>query len=452
VPFVLLLLDYWPLGRFQDHGCRRQVARHCNGGAFSEWSNAATRLVAEKLPLLALAVVCCWTTVWSQGEAVASIKRFPFPWRMENAAVSYVVYLRELFCPVNLAVLYPRLGSDLAPWKVWAAVAVLAVLTTAATVCRRRCPYLLVGWLWYLGMLVPVIGLVQVGSVAIADRFTYLPQIGLAMALVWGAADLCRLWPPGRRLCGAASALVLAVLMVAAWRQTSFWRNGETLWGHAVMCTSNNAPAHINLGNAFTDQGRLDEAIVQYRRALRISPGYAEAHYNLGNTFAAQDRLDTAIAEYRQAIEINPRHAFAHANMAAILARQGRFAEAAAHFREALQLQFDHSDVNNNLAWLRATCPEAGLRNAAEAVTLAERANRLSGYRRADYLDTLAAAYAEAGRFPEALETACRAAELAEQQHQPALADALRPRIALYRAKKPYHAPPAPPAAQPPKR
>jgi tetratricopeptide (TPR) repeat protein len=449
LPFVLLLLDYWPLERMAVTG--RENARGHGAGSGSRFS-LLMRLVVEKLPLLVLVVLSCKLTVWSQAEALQSLECFPLWWRMCSAANAYVVYLGQLFCPVSLAVLYPRLDFDVPVGKVAGAVLLLVMVTAAVLLCRRRRPYLLIGWLWYLGMLVPVIGLVQLGSVASADRYTYLPQIGLAVALVWGTADLCRSWAHRRWLCGAASALVLAVLMGGAWRQTSFWRNGETLWAHAVLCTSENLVAHNNLGNALMESGRLDEAIAQYRKALQIDPRHAEMHYNLGNVLLARGELDAALAEYQEAVKLRPDHPFARTNMASVLARQGRFAEAAGHFQRAMEIRPDFPDVINNLAWLRATCPEAGLRSGAEAVTLAQRVNQLSGYGRPDYLDTLAAAYAEAGRLPEALETGHRALELARQQNQPALADALRARIALYQAGKPYHAPRPAPAVQPPKR
>ena len=211
-------------------------------------------------------------------------------------------------------------------------------------------------------------------------------------------------------------------------------------------------PAHNNLGNALMDLGRLDEAAVQYREAIQIDPRFAEVHYNLGNVLTARGHGDEAIAEYQKAVDIKPDHAFAHANMGSILARQGRFKEAAGHFRRALEIKPAFPDISNNLAWLLATCPEAGLRNGGEAVALAQRTNQFCGYRRPDYLDTLAAAYAETGRFPEARETAYRALELARQQNQQALSDDLRARLALYQAGKPYHTPRSTPARQPPPR
>jgi tetratricopeptide (TPR) repeat protein len=209
--------------------------------------------------------------------------------------------------------------------------------------------------------------------------------------------------------------------------------------------------AHTNLGNALTDLRRFDEAIVQYQKALELRPDYADVHYNLGNVLAARGRLDEAMAHYQKAVELKPAHALAHANFGSVLANQGQFEEAMAHYRRVLELKPGHPDAHNNLARLRATCPEPARRNGDEAVALAKRASQLCGGRRPDYIETLAAAYAEAGRFPDALETARKALALAQQQNKQALADALRAQIAQYEAGKPYHEPLLAPARQPPK-
>ena len=255
LPFVLLLLDYWPLGRMGSH--RRQI-------------------VIEKLPLLVLAAACCAITLWVQGEAVLPDERLPFCWRAANALVSYVAYVGQLFCPMGLAVFYPHPGAHLPLWKVAGAAVLLVSISAAAVSCRRRAPYVLVGWLWYVGMLVPVVGLVQVGAQEMADRYTYLPQIGLCISLAWLAAAACRHWPSPRWASSMAATVVLLALMACAWRQTSFWRDSEALWTRALACTSRNNVAHTNLGIFLAGQGRLDEAISQYRRALDIKPNFAQ--------------------------------------------------------------------------------------------------------------------------------------------------------------------------------
>jgi tetratricopeptide (TPR) repeat protein len=377
----------------------------------------------------------------------------------------------QLFCPVGLAAYYPHPEGDLPVWKVIGALAVLACISAGVLARWRRYPYLLVGWLWYVGMLIPVIGLVQVGKIAMADRYTYLPQIGLCIALAWGTIDVCRSWPYRRWLCGVTSALVLAVLMGCAWRQTSFWCDSETLWPHTIACTSPNWLAHNNFGIALASGGRVDEAVAHYRKALEIKPDYSEAHNNLANALAAQGRLDEAMAHYRKSLEIQPNYPEAYYNLGSILAgcgrldeaivqfrwglairdnaevrynlgnvlaRRGRFDEALAEYRKALEIQPDFAEPHNSLAWLRATCPVASLRNGAEAIEHAQQADQLCGGRRPDVLDSLAAAYAEAGWFPEALVAARKALDLAMRQNKQDLANGLRARIARYEAGKPY--------------
>ncbi len=267
--------------------------------------------------------------------------------------------------------------------------------------------------------------------------------------------------------------LVLTVLMGCAWRQVSFWRDSETLWTHTLACTSRNKLAHNNLGNFLADreqlaeavahyrqaletdpnyidayfnlgaalfsQGRYDEAIAQYRQALKVQPDFVLAHNNLGEVLARQGRLDEAVAQYRKALEIQPDLILALDNLGQVLARQGHWEEAIRQHHKALKIQPDYLETLKNLAWLLATCPEGALRNGREALELAERANRLCASSRADVLDTLAAACAETGRFPEALAASQKALELATQSNDRALADALRARIALYEAGKPYH-------------
>ena len=292
LPFLLLLLDYWPLGRM--NGAEPDVPAR-----FS----VPMRLILEKVPMLAIACLFCLLTVHGRtAAALAANQQYSFGWRIGNALISYVAYLGQFFCPLGLAPCYPR-RPVLPPWQVAAAVLLLVSITAAAVRWRRQRPYLLVGWLWYVGMLVPVIGLVQFGGQAEADRFTYLPQIGLAVALVWTAADACRAWPRFRPIGAVAATCAVMILAVAAWRQTSYWRDSETLWTRTLACTSRNAVAHNNLGIALADRGRIDEAIEQYRKALDINPDYVEAHNNLGIALASCGRIDEAIEHYRKALE-----------------------------------------------------------------------------------------------------------------------------------------------------
>ena len=458
LPFVLLLLDYWPL--------RRMVFVPREGRV-----SVLVRLVIEKIPLFVVAGGNCLLTLLVQDRSLVSIEHLPLWWRIDNAIIAYVTYLGQFFYPVGLSVLYPRPGLDLPLWKVFAAFLVLASITTAAFIGRRRCPYILVGWLWYLGMLVPVIGFLQVGTVSVADRFTYLTQIGLGIALAWGAADLCRSWSYRRWVCGVASASVLAVLMGCALRQTSFWRDSETLWTRALACNSQNAFAQGSLGMALHESGRIDEAAACYLKAIEIGPD-GDAHNNLGGILADRGEIDAAVAHFQKALKINPDSASAHNNLGGILADRGRTDEAIAHFRKALETEPNSADTHSSLgkallrqgkpsetltewreavrlqptdigsvsqlASLLATCPETSIRNGDEAVYLARWAVELSKGRKPTVLGTLAAAYAEAGQFSKAIEAAERAVALASTDGNVALADTLRAQIKLYQAGSPY--------------
>jgi tetratricopeptide (TPR) repeat protein len=488
-PLVLLLLDYWPLERFA--GSRRRptpphsTLLHCNGGGLLSGRNVLAtklarfplswRLVIEKLPLLLLGMLFCTATVWAQREAVGLNAGLPLGWRIANALVSYVAYLGQLFCPIGLAAYYPHPALHLPIWTVIGSTLLLACISAVAVACRRRCPYLLVGWLWYVGMLTPVIGLLQVGGQARADRYTYLPQIGLYIALAWGVVDLCRDWAYRRWLCGVSSAVVLAILMGCAWRQTCFWRENLTLWNHTLACTAPNTLAHHNLGCALSDQGQSDAAIAHFqqalqirptnagaydgigaaltdrgqvvqaipylREALRLAPDFAGAHYDLANALVRSDQVELAIAHYQRALEIEPDYVLAHCKLAKALTTLGRCEEAMSHCEEALAVNANDAEADGDVAWLLATCPDAKFRNGPRAIELAERATKLSEGKKPETLDALAAANAEAGRFPEALAAARQALAIAQRQKQQALVVALRARIALYQTGKPFHQP-----------
>jgi tetratricopeptide (TPR) repeat protein len=434
-------------------------------------SSVFWQLAIEKLPLVLLSVIFCAVTFWTQTVAREANETLPLGERLANALVSYVAYLGQLVYPVGLAIFYPHPGANLPLGKVLVAVVVFMLVSSGVLACRRRCPYLLMGWLWYLVMLAPVIGVVQAGWQAMADRFTYLPQIGLCIAMAWGAADLLRCCSYRGWLGSGAVALVLAVLMGCAWRQTCFWRDSEILWTHALTCTLRNDTAHSKLGMALADSGRHDAAISQYRKALaikadnaevhsnlsvalgaqgrlddammhaqealRVDPRSAGAHFNLALILSCRGRLDEAIVHYQQGLETEPGDARAHCYLGAALAKRERFDESAAQFEQAVRLKPDDVDAQVQLAWLRATCPEVSLRNGAAAIEHARRARQLCSSPRLDVFNTLAAAYAEAGQFPEAVAAARQALELAEQHRAWALANSLRSRIAQYEAGSP---------------
>jgi protein O-mannosyl-transferase len=373
-----------------------------------------------------------------QAVGAASLLHVSLPARIGNALVSYAVYILNLFWPVNLAVFYPY-HSALPMWQVAGALVLLAGITFLVLAAARRCPWLPVGWFWYLGMLLPVIGILQVGAQAQADRYTYLSLIGLFLMGTWTVAELC---PPGRYrkpVLGALMAIVLAILTVCTPVQIAYWRNSESLWTHALACTSDNVTTRYHLGLAYFQQRRADEAITQFQKALEIQPDYAEARYDLGTVLIQQGRLDEAILQLQKSLEIKPGYAPAHNNLGIALLKLGRLDEAIAHFKKSLEIRPDQVEIQNNLAWLLATSPQASLRNGSLAVELAQRANQLAGAKNPNFLCTLAAAYAEAGRFSEAVETAQRALPLAEAQYNTALADDIQTQLKLYQAGVPFH-------------
>ena len=564
LPFVLLLLDYWPLGRvatLNDHRDPFPIPRH---------------LILEKLPWFALAAASCLATILAQHEAIKSFETIPLPLRAGNALISCVAYLRQMLWPAGMAVFYPFSPGGIGVSEVIFSLVLLAGISSGVFLRRRQHAYLLTGWLWYLGMLVPVIGLMQVGAQARADRYTYLPQIGLYLALTWAVSDFCAGWRYRRLVLGGCGAGLLVALIFCARVQTSCWQNSESLWTRTLACTSNNLVAHLDLGEALVEQGRVDEAMVHFQQALQIRPGYAETYYNLGNALLQQGRVNEAIGHFQQALQIRPDYADAHFNLGVAQVRQGNVDEAIAHFQKALQIQPDDTqarlalgnallqqghvgdaldhfqkavqvepdnleaqvalgsallqlgqvgeaityfrkalqieprnaeaqcdlgaalfrqgnvddaiahfqkaleinpgiaeahlnlgsafvkkgevneaiahfqkaltiepdnvEVLNDLAWLLATAPQASLRNGNRAVELAQRADQVAGGESPIILSTLAAAYAEVGRFGDAQQSARKAVEQATAAGQQGLVVELTRELKLYEAGLPYQA------------
>jgi tetratricopeptide (TPR) repeat protein len=362
---------------------------------------------------------------------------------------------------------------------VCAATVVLAGITAGVVACRKKRPYLLVGWLWYLGMLVPVIGIIQISYYAHADRYTYLPEIGLALALTWAVAEGSAGWKNRRAALGGLMAAAAGALTVCGCVQTSYWRDSQSLWTRALSCTSSNSVACLNLGGAYYAKKDWENAIKQYRQALEFRPVYAKARYNLGNAFFAKGDRAGAIEQYRQAVEIKPEYAEAHNNLGIALAVDGKLDEAITHFQKTLEIEPHYAEAQFNLgkalygkgdreaaiaqyrkaleinpadarardnlgsvllelAWMLATTPDSSLRNGARAEALATQASQLSGSGNPAILRTLAAAYAEQGSYGPAAAAARRALEMAARQKQDALAAALQQEIKLYEANKPF--------------
>ena len=319
LPVALLLLDYWPLKRFEEPG-------------------GAGRLFREKIPLFALSVASSLATLLAQvkGASAVSLERIPATARVANAFVAAASYIVKTVWPSSLAVYYPHPGAGQDAWKIAAAALLVIGLTVLAVRRARTSPYLATGWFWYLATLVPVIGLVQVGSQAMADRYTYVPLIGLFIAVSWGVPELVSRWRFRVPFLAISAGAVLCALAAATTLQARHWRSDIALFSHAIEVTSGNWLAEMNLGSALDRLGRGDDAIAHYREAIRIRPDYAEAHYNLGVDMARKGRLDEAIAEYRRTLEIWPDYPYAHNNLGLALERLGKTDEAIVHYRAAV--------------------------------------------------------------------------------------------------------------------
>lgn len=332
LPFVLLLLDFWPLARLETIG--------------------AKKLILEKLPLFLLATVSCAVAVWTQRDTITVDEDVTLLWRIGNAVVSYVVYIKQMIAPFELAMLYPHPGTELPLWHISASFILLMMISLTAVFAWKRRPYLTVGWLWYLGMLVPVIGIMQVGVHAHADRYTYLSQIGLTILLTWGTAELSARWRQRRAILGATALVLLAGLGTRAWTQTSYWRNSEVLWTHTLAHTEDNKIANYNLAVALERRGKSEMAIEQYRRALQVWPEDAEALINLGCALAEQKEFKTAAELYRRALEIKPDSPEAHTDLGIVLAKQGQIETAMEHYRQALRTKPDYLEAHINMGVL----------------------------------------------------------------------------------------------------
>jgi tetratricopeptide (TPR) repeat protein len=498
LPFVLLLLDYWPLRRIEDgrhrtedSDCRASVSDAAPADAVSQRRPTIDRnlptLLLEKVPLFALSVGSAIAT----SVAIVPADLLPLSWRIENAFVSYAVYISQTFWPVKLAVFYPHPQGHLAFWQPALAIAFLTAVTLTALALRKRYPYLVVGWLWYLVMLLPVSGVMQINLQAHADRYTYLPQIGLLIAFVWGAVDLTKgrvrpngglsaRWRHRKPVLAMTAIVIVAVLAGCARRQTSYWKNSETLWMRTLAVTSNNILAHNDLGTFYEKSDRLDASIAQYEAALKIAAAETEAqygsittrvHYNLGYSLFRKGQLDDAIAQYQEALRLVPRFVDAHFILGMVLFQKGQLDEAIAQWRTTLLIQPNYAEAHtgignavlrkgslpeaighyekaiagprpaqhalNNLAWILSTCLDGSFRNGPRGVELARQAVQLTHGENSGFLRTLAAAYAEAGRFNDAIETANRALQTANAQHDADLANKLQHDLDLYRVNSP---------------
>ena len=439
LPFVLLLLDYWPLGRLTGASNKNLV-----------------RLLLEKTPFLLLAIASSVITFLVQRDAgvMSSLTKITLGARLDNLPVAYERYLLNTFWPLHLAAFYghPRF------WPLWrfvTSVVLLTGITAWVVILRKRKPYLMVGWFWFLGMLVPVIGLVQVGNQSMADRYGYMPIVGIFMMAVWGAGEWLAGSPGGRRFAAVSAILVIGGCAVLTARQAGVWENTITLFVHASEVTADNydafynlgrywqhkgdnaraadyyqkslkikpdyALAHNNLGYIYLQEGNAGAAITNFEAALDSQPVYPEACYNLGRAFLTNALPAQAAAFFKKAQDLDPNVAAIHFSLGESLQRQGLVSAAVSEYQRALELRPDLVPACNSLAWLLATCPEASFRDGPLGVALAQHAAKLTGNLEPLVLETLAAAQAEVKNFPEAIATAGRARQVAAAQTNTAL-------------------------------
>jgi tetratricopeptide (TPR) repeat protein len=379
LPFVFLLLDYWPLGRFpQLHPQEKKKV--------SESLKSLRPLLLEKIPFFLLSAASSVVTYVAQqrGGAVESFQSLPLSERLGNALVSYILYIGKMLWPQNLAVMYPHYGMP-SLWQTGGAFLLLLGITGLVIGRARLRPYLMVGWLWYLGTLVPVIGIVQVGAQAMADRYTYLPLIGLFIMAAWGVSDLTVSRKYRKEILILLAGTVLSILMISTWFQLQHWKNSITLFENALQKTKNNAVAHSVLGIVLYKQGKVPEAVGHFQEAIRIDPAHSSSYNNLGLVLRNQGKIEEAIVYYQEAvrnnprntealnnmgsalyalgrkqeaadyyirvIHINPDHATAHYNLGNVFGSQGKITEAVAQFREAVRVKPDYAEAQNNLGY-----------------------------------------------------------------------------------------------------
>jgi protein O-mannosyl-transferase len=343
LPFVLLLMDYWPLGRLQ-------LGQVSSPDSIKFQKSSASFLIGEKIPLFALTAVISIAAYITQrkGGVVPVMGLDLIKIQTANALVSYVSYIGKMIWPSHLAIYYPHTGN-LPIWQVIGAGTLLLSLSFLLVRWGRKYPYLPVGWFWYLGTLFPVIGLVKISDFAMADRYTYVPLIGIFIVIACGATELVAQWRHAKIWLAASSTVVLAILMAMTWKQVGYWKNSITLFEHAQKVTINNYLTHTNLGAALYEEGHTEEAIDQYLEVLRMEPEYAKAHYNLGLALNKQGHTDKAIEQYLQALRIKPDYADAHYNLGNALAKEGRTEEAIDHYLEVLRINPDYEKAYNNL-------------------------------------------------------------------------------------------------------
>ena len=404
LPFILLMLDFWPLGRF----CHIHESWNVVTGQQTNKRLGILRLLWEKVPFFALAVVSSVVTfiVQERSGAVKLLEQYSIQTRIINAFVAYTEYMLNMIWPVELAVLYPHPGNSLSLWK--GVVAGLALVLITILVIRKawKIPYLAVGWLWYVITLIPVIGIVQVGAQAMADRYTYITLIGLFIIIAWGANDLLSKWLYRKICLGTLAAIILPVLIVLTWKQVQYWENGITLFKHTVKHTSNNVVIYNNLGIAYKNSGKYKEAIEAYKQAIRINPDYDMAHLNLGVLHNELGKYKEAIEAYKQAIRINPDYAKAYSNLGVAYNESGKYKEAIEVCKKSIRINPDSAKAHFNLG---VAYGELG--KYKEAIEACKQALRIDP----DYAtahSNLGVAYGVLGMYKESIEEFKQAVEI----------------------------------------
>lgn len=349
LPLVLLLLDYWPLRRLSTE--RNKGAKVAKGTPSTSWSRIRP-LVVEKIPLLVVALASSASTflVQQQYTAVQSADVFPMSSRIINGLTAYSAYIFKTIRPADLAVYYPHHGLNTPLLPAIASAGFLIVISTIVVYLRQRNPYLIVGWLWYLGTLVPVIGLIQVGAQAMADRYMYVPMVGLLIMVAWGSRDITLSWPHRKTVLAIASGSIAVILLELTNSQIAYWRDSATLFQRAVGVTTGNWLAHNNLGQALFQQGRADEAIGHYNEAIRISPTNVQPHINLAVAYDSRGETEKALTHYLTALSLNNNLPDVHCNAGIDLYRQGKVQEAISHYNEVLRIDPNHLQAHVNLA------------------------------------------------------------------------------------------------------
>ncbi len=507
LPFVLLLLDYWPLARFPSGQPIGETGKR-NKKYMYIYSHRRIlyHLIWEKIPFFALSAVSSIITFIMQQGPRVQITLCPLKFRIYNALVSYVEYIGKMIWPSRLAVFNPHPGRNISILNVVISAVLLFAVTILIVQFAKNRRYLVTGWFWYLGTLVPVIGIVQVGLQALADRYTYITLTGLFIIIAWGIPDLLAKWQYKKIALTLSALLIILAMSICTHFQLRHWQNSLTLFQHSRDATGDNYITHGNIADFLCEQNKLDEAIAEYqkclqirpddpealnnigialgkqnkldeaievyRKCLQIRPGYPEAlnnlgialseqgkfdeavecftkvlrtkpdsftaHTNIGYALSLQGSLDEAVVHLAEAIRLNPRSAQAHYYLGQVMVQKRKIDEAIVHFEEALQLKPNWIEPMNNLAWFLVISQETTIHNPDKAVRLARRVCELTNYKEPSLLDTLAAAYAAAGDFSKAIETAEKALELCQSSERNLLKKNIENRLVLYKAGKAY--------------